>query len=88
MRLDWKIESKKINQHQFWIDEYKDYCFFLKPQNPDEVLNIIKNVLNEKTNNSETEVYINENYFQTDQAKINFAEQLKQLGKQIKLVVV
>ena len=88
MRLDWKIESKTINQHQFWIDEYKDYCFFLKPQNPDEVLNIIKNVLNEKSNNSETEVYINENYFQTDQEKINFAEQLKQLGKQIKLVVV
>ena len=60
----------------------------LKPQNPDEVLNIIKNVLNEKSNNSETEVYINENYFETDQEKINFAEQLKQLGKQIKLVVV
>ena len=88
MRLDWKIESKTINQHQFWIDEYKDYCFFLKPQNLDEVFNIIKTVLNEKSNNSETEVYINENYFQTDQAKINFTEQLKQLGKQIKLVVV
>ena len=88
MRLDWKIENKTINQHQFWIDEYKDYCFFLKPQNIEEVFNIIKQVLNEKTNNSETVVYINENYFQTDQAKINFAEQLKQLGKQIKLVVV
>ena len=88
MRLDWKFENKTINQHQFWIDEYKDYCFFLKPQNIEEVLNIIKNVLNEKSNNSETEVYINENYFETDQAKINFAEQLKQLGKQIKLVVV
>ena len=88
MRLDWKIESKTINEHQFWIDEYKDYCFFLKPQNSDDVLNIIKNVLNEKSNDSETVVYINENYFETDQAKINFAEQLKQLGKQIKLVVV
>ena len=88
MRLDWKFENKTINQHQFWIDEYKDYCFFLKPQNPEEVFNIIKQILNEKTNNSETVVYINENYFQTDQAKINFAEQLKQLGKQIKLVVV
>ena len=88
MRLDWKFENKTINQHQFWIDEYKDYCFFLKPQNPDEVFNIIKKVLNEKTNNSETVVYINENYFETDQAKINFAEQLKQLGKQTKLVVV
>ena len=88
MRLDWKFENKTINQHQFWIDEYKDYCFFLKPQNIEEVFNIIKQVLNEKTNNSETVVYINENYFETDQAKINFSEQLKQLGKQIKLVVV
>ena len=88
MRLDWKFENKTINQHQFWIDEYKDYCFFLKPQNIEEVFNIIKQVLNEKTNNSETVVYINENYFETDQAKINFAEQLKQLGKQTKLVVV
>ena len=88
MRLDWKFENKTINQHQFWIDEYKDYYFFLKPQNIEEVFNIIKQVLNEKTNNSETVVYINENYFETDQAKINFAEQLKQLGKQIKLVVV
>ena len=88
MRLDWKFENKTINQHQFWIDEYKDYCFFLKPQNIEEVFNIIKQVLNEKTNNSETEVYINENYFETDQVKINFAEQLKQLGKQTKLVVV
>ena len=95
MRLDWKIESKMIDEHQFWIDEQIDNLFFLKTQNLEQVLEIIKQILKEKTNDSETKVYISEAYFAGqlgDQKKLNLWEQIKQFNKQaskkIKMVVV
>ena len=85
MRLDWEIKSRIISDHQFWIDEQIDNLFFLKPQNLEQVLEIIKQVLKEKTNDSNTKVYINEAYFQGqagDQNKLNLWEQIKQFNKQ------
>ena len=56
---------------------------------------IIKKVLKEKTNDSDTKVYISEAYFTgqfADQNKLNLCEQIKQFNKQeskqIKLMVV
>ena len=95
MRLDWNIKDKIVNDHQFWIDEQTDNLFFLKPQNLEQVLEIIKQVLKEKTNDSDTKVYVNEAYFTgqlADQNKLNLCEQIKQFNKQkskqIKLMVV
>ena len=85
MRLDWEIKSRIISDHQFWIDEQIDNLFFLKPQNLEQVLETIKQVLKEKTNDSNTKVYINEAYFQGqagDQNKLNLWEQIKQFNKQ------
>ena len=88
MRLDQKIENKSIDKHQFWIDEHKDYCFFLKPQNPDELFSIIqKIILSKKTDNSKIVVCINKNYFKTYQEKDDSIKKLKEL-KQIQLMVV
>ena len=95
MRLDWNIKDRIVNEHQFWIDEQIDNLFFLKPQNLEQVLEIIKQVLKEKTNDSDTKVYISESYFTgqlADQNKLNLCEQIKQFNKQkskqIKLMVV
>ena len=95
MRLDWNIKDRIVNEHQLWIDEQIDNLFFLKPQNLEQVLEIIKQVLKEKTNDSDTKVYISEAYFTgqfADQNKLNLCEQIKQFNKQeskqIKLMVV
>ena len=95
MRLDWNVKDKIVNKHQFWIDEQIDNLFFLKPQKLEQVLEIIKKVLKEKTNDSDTKVYISEAYFTgqfADQNKLNLCEQIKQFNKQeskqIKLMVV
>ena len=95
MRLDWNIKDRIVNEHQFWIDEQIDNFFFLKPQNLEQILEIIKQILKEKTNDSDTKVYISEAYFTgqlADQNKLNLCEQIKQFNKQeskqIKLMVV
>ena len=85
MRLDWNIKDRIVNEHQFWIDEQIDNLFFLKPQNLEQILEIIRQILKEKTNDSDTKVYINEAYFKGqagDQNKLNLWEQIKQFNKQ------
>ena len=86
MRLDWYIEKVNINNHTFWIDETKEYLFFLKPQNWEEIIEIIKGMKFNDLN-----IFINENYFNhnnSDENKLNCLEQIKQVNKEIKVWVV
>ena len=86
MRLDWYIEKININNHTFWIDETKEYLFFLKPQNWEEIIEIIKGMKFNDLN-----IFINENYFNhnnCDENKLNCLEQIKQVNKEIKVWVV
>ena len=91
LKLDWKMQLKIINEHQFWIDEMQEYCFFLKPQNSEEIFEIIKQINNQNPDYIKLQIFINEAYFDYpngDQLKINLVEQIKQLDKQIKLWMV
>ena len=86
MRLDWYIEKVNINNHTFWIDETKEYLFFLKPQNWEDIIKIIKGMKFNDLN-----IFINENYFNhnnSDENKLNCLEQIKQVNKEIKVWVV
>ena len=69
----------------------QEYCFFLKPQNSEEIFEIIKQINNQNPDYIKLQIFINEAYFDYpdgDQLKINLVEQIKQLDKQIKLWVV
>ena len=86
LKLDWKIKSQTINNHQFWIDEFQQYLFFLRPQPVTEIVDIIK-----ITMQSAGQVFISESYFEGpngDEIKINLCETIKQFNLKINLWIV
>ena len=86
LKLDWKIKSQTINNHQFWIDEFQQYLFFLRPQPVTEIVDIIK-----ITMQSAGQVFISESYFggpNGDEIKINLCETIKQFNLKINLWIV
>ena len=85
LKLNQKVMSKTLHDHQYWIDDVVDYLFFLKPQCIDGVLDIIKT---HTSKDKLTTIFISESYFKSangDEMKINLCEAIKQLGHNVKL---
>ena len=91
MRFDENIQLHQIDDYQFWADEFFNYLFFLEPINPNNLFQVIKQIIENKEQEGKTRIYINEAYFDDlkgDEMKLNLAEQISQYKKEIQLVVV
>ena len=91
MRFDENIQLHQIHDYQFWADEFFNYLFFLEPTNPNNLFQVIKQIIENKEQEGKTRIYINEAYFDDlkgDEMKLNLAEQISQYKKEIQLVVV
>lgn len=84
--LNTKIENKIINQNEVYFNQDKTHIFILKPTiNQNYYVNIIDSIKSICDDQSEFNIFLNDNYFKNDEDKINFNEQIKMFNKNIKV---
>ena len=87
--LNTKIKSEIIANNKIYYDENKHYLFILEPTQNYQYYKINLDIVKHIYQNNDLMIFLNDQYFENDQDKINFAEEVKNLSQEkIKLVVI